>query len=501
MPGLLNKLTQSALRHRALIKRLTPKSLHHLAGTMARSFIQAAESADQQGQDLGNSQAKLCLPVPLRPPSAWKKNFVVHVNDGLSSGGSERQIVNTLRGLTSRTSLTGKLLCWRLGETEDLGFYTRDLDEAGLAYANVSETITDLSESERADLSGWLDTSLSWVPKDVRDKILRLTNDLVRERPEIVHGWQDETALVTGFAGLLAGVPRIVIATRNVNPSGFGYYRPFMDEAYRALAARSETIFVNNSAVGARDYEAWAGLAPDRFQVLHNGINDGSIDPISDIERKAAQYLLGMTHSDMKHSDGDVASTGRSNVVGTIMRFNQEKRPLLWIQTAKRIAEQLPGTRFLMAGEGPMLTQARTECKRLGLEQIISLPGVVRPAQIALEAMDVFLLTSQFEGLPNVTLEAGLAGLPIVTTDAGGARETILDGQTGLLIAQDDGDEDHLSQELADAVSAILTDPAWPQRTRTLAPEFVKDNFGMEHMLQQTLALYGLEQSLSQSSR
>lgn len=493
MSGLLNKLTQSALRHRALIRRLTPKSLHHLAGTVARSFIQATESADRQAQDRGDSQAELNLPAPLRPPGTWKKNFVVHVNDGLSSGGSERQIVNTLRGLTSKTSLTGKLLCWRLGETEDLGFYTRDLNEAGLAFANVSETLSDLSDSERTDLSGWLDASLSWIPEDVRSKILRLTNDLVRERPEIVHGWQDETALVTGFAGLLAGVPRIVVATRNVNPSGFGYYRPFMDEAYRALATRSEISFVNNSAVGARDYEAWAGLAPDRFQVLHNGMNVDSIDPVSDIERKAAQYLLGMTRVDVKHSDEDVASTGRSNVVGTIMRFNQEKRPLLWIQTAKRIAEQHPGTRFLMAGEGPMLTQARNECKRLGLEQIIFLPGAVRPVQIALEAMDVFLLTSQFEGLPNVTLEAGLAGLPIVTTDAGGARETILDGQTGLLIEQKNGDEHHLSQELADAVSAILADPAWPQRARTLAPEFVKDNFGMEHMLQQTLSLYGLE--------
>jgi len=474
VPRLLNRLSQAALRHRATIRRILPKGLHHLAGTLARGLIRAVEAA-RSGAAAGADG--LTFPEPLRPPEFFRPHCVAMVNDGLSSGGSERQIVNTLTGLQARAGFDAQLLCWRLGETPDLSFYAADLERAGIPFRNVCDKPDFFPHSDIAGAKLWLDEALDWAPQDVRDKILRLTADLVALRPGIVHGWQDETALVTGFAGLLAGVPHILVAARNVNPSGFGYYRPFMGPAYAALAACPRIVFVNNSAAGARDYERWAGLPPGRFAVLRNGVEQTGAGAPSPAERRRARSQLELPEA--------------AEIIGTVMRFNQEKRPLLWLQTARKCLARRPQAHFLMAGDGPMRAKLQSEAKRLGIADRLHLPGPVRPVETALHAMDLFLLTSRFEGLPNVTLEAGLAGLPVVTTDAGGARETIRIGETGLVVEADGLDENQLAEALGDAVCTVLEDPAWTDRARRLGPAFVSDTFGMRRMIDETIALYG----------
>jgi len=484
---LLTQISQVALRHRARVRRWIPKRLHHVVGTFARRFIQSVEASGTDPDKHAFGDAGLAFPEPLRPVEHFRRDAVLLVNDALASGGSERQIVNTLLGLQARGGIEAGLLCWRLGETPELDFYVPDLAGAGIAFANVSEEPSSLTEAERERVSSWLDDTLGWVPRDIRDKILRLTGDLVRLRPAIVHGWQDENALVAAFAGLLAGVPRIVVATRNVNPSGFGYHRPFMRSAYQVLARHVEIVFVNNSAVGARDYEAWIGLAEDRFSVLYNGVevrSSGAPDPR---QRAEARVSLGLPPE------------GR--VIGTLIRLNREKRPLLWLAVAERCLRRHRDLRFLMAGDGPMRDTILTEAEKLGIADRLLVPGAVSPAERALHAMDVFLLTSEQEGLPNVTLEAGAAGIPVVTTDAGGARETIRIGETGLLVGGNDRAETDLVADLSDAVCSILEDPQWPERVHRMGPEFVKNNFGVERMLDETLSFYSDDAVSSQRDR
>lgn len=484
MSRLLNQISQAALRHRARIRRWMPKRLHHVVGTLARGLIQAAEAP---GSGIALEESGLEFPDPLRPPHAFRKGTTLLVNDALASGGSERQVVNTLVGLTARGGVETRLLCWRLGETLELDFYAADLQRAGIAFANVSETPSCLSQADRERVTNWLDGTLDWVPQDIRDKILRLTGDIIAHRPALVHGWQDENALVTAFAGLLAGVPRIVVATRNVNPSGFGYHRPFMRAAYQVLARHPEIVFVNNSAVGARDYEAWIGLVEGRFSVLYNGVEVESTGPPSPQQRTEARASLGFPQE------------GR--IIGTLIRLNREKRPLLWLAVADRCLQRHPDLRFLVAGDGPMRDTILSEAVKLGIGDRLLVPGAVRPAQRALHAMDVFLLTSEQEGLPNVTLEAGAAGVPVVTTDAGGARETIRVGETGVLIAGTNRTEADLVAELSDAVCSILEDPQWPERVRRQGPEFVRDNFGVERMIDETLTHYFDDAVLSHNER
>ena len=136
--------------------------------------------------------------------------------------------------------------------------------------------------------------SLAWAPKDFVADVLRFAGEFAAQRPRVVHGWQDGVGLAAGFAALAVGVPRIVVAGRNVRPANFSYYRPYMRTAYWLLAAEPRVILCNNSAAGASDYAAWLGMDPMRIRVVRNGIDEGRVRRIQGAEVKAFRHALGV---------------------------------------------------------------------------------------------------------------------------------------------------------------------------------------------------------------
>src|SRR5262249_17997893 len=163
---------------------------------------------------------------------------------------------------------------------------------------------------------------------------------------------------------------------------------------------------------------------------------------------------------------GKLSIPTNATVIGSIFRFYPEKRPLLWIETAARVSAQRSDCHFVIFGEGPLQSKAVALAKQRGLSERLHCAGNIADSAIGLSLRDVFLLTSAFEGTPNVVLEASLLGVPVVTTDAGGAREAVAEGVTGRVSAAADPDE------LARHVVAILDDAGWRARVKTEGPAF-----------------------------
>src|SRR5262245_41404867 len=122
-------------------------------------------------------------------------------------------------------------------------------------------------------------------------------------------------------------------------------------------------------------------------------------------------------------------------VIGSIFRFYAEKRPKLWIEAAARIAALRSDCHFVVFGSGPLTHEVRAIARSHRFADRLHLPGTIEKAALGLAIMDLFLLTSELEGTPNVVLEASLMGVPVVATDAGGSRETIEEGVTGCIVA------------------------------------------------------------------
>jgi glycosyltransferase involved in cell wall biosynthesis len=473
---LLRVLAESGPR----VKRALPSSLHDIAGRAGRAVVRWLErrSTPRARPDWHRVE------TPAAADLQQHDRPIVLVTRGLRGGGAERQLVNLLHGLSQRADAPPAVLL-DLQPKDEAPFLARKLADANVPVRRVppeTAALAQLAGLCGTDEAARLSASLSWAPPDLRNDILRLVPELLRLRPAVVHGWQDTSGPAAAVAGLAAGVPRVAISTRNLNPTHFGYFRPYMPAVYRRLAAEPGMILTNNSDAGARDYERWLGLHAGRFQVVRNGIDAVELQPPDDAEKAALKARLGLPPG--------------ARLVGGMFRLQAEKRPLLWLRAARLVLERRPEAWFAIFGSGPMLGRMRRLAARLGLRHRLVLAGETAEPFAALSLFDVCLLTSRQEGTPNVMLEASLAGVPVVATDVGGTAETVLPGITGLLVADTHGSgskaaDEVLALRIADAVVEALDSESLRRSAAREGPRFVHSVYGLERMIRGTLALYG----------
>ena len=128
--------------------------------------------------------------------------------------------------------------------------------------------------------------------------------------------------------------------------------------------------------------------------------------------------------------------------------------------------------------------QAKNQANRLGIEKYINFTGSRTNINDYLYSSDIYVSPSLGEGLPLTLLEAGQAGLPVVATDVTGNNEVIRDGQSGLLVPPSN------PEKLAQAIVNLYQQPLTAKRYASALQNEVREKFGLQHMLDQTLELY-----------
>jgi glycosyltransferase involved in cell wall biosynthesis len=170
----------------------------------------------------------------------------------------------------------------------------------------------------------------------------------------------------------------------------------------------------------------------------------GSPLPASDSGRFRAECGVGSEHL----------------LVGTVAPLKPQKAPQDFVAVAARVCARVPAARFVWVGDGELRPGVEAAIRRAGLEGRIRLAGWRRDIPDVMRAMDVFLLTSHWEGLPQVLLQARANCVPIVATRAGGSAEAFVEGKHGWLC--DPGD----IEALAAQVIRLLMDSAERERMR-----------------------------------
>ncbi len=406
---------------------------------------------------------------PVLKATAFDPGLVVMMIGTLGPGGSERQLVETALGLKRSGIERIAVVCSHL-EHDWQRFHLNTLQEAGVEVTPLvdSTVSTDFLDAEVAARFGWAFDRLPFGMADVR----RYGLELVRRRPALVHLWLDEVNCKAGLAAGCVGVPHIVLSARSMAPYHFALYHAYMRQAYRTVMARVGVRLLNNSAAGAADYGRWLGVPGASIQVIHNGFDFDAMPAWAQRAERRAAFRTGQPVPQA------------APLVGGILRFSEEKRPDLWIETALLLAERDPSLHCVLIGDGPMLKPLKQRVEDAGLAARIHLPGHQRDVDSALAAMDVFLLTSRMEGLPNVLVEAQALGVPVVSTDAGGARETFVPGQSGTLVAGAN------ARALADAIGDLLADATRRAAWGRHGEEQVRARFSSARMVEQTRTLY-----------
>ena len=246
-----------------------------------------------------------------------------------------------------------------------------------------------------------------------------------RLKPRAVFAQLDSVNLIAGTAGLLTGVPQIVLSFRNYNPSRFSYLSNDWFQPLYALLARSPSIMMTGNSQAANvDYARWIGVNESRVTLVPNAIDSAAL----------ARQALG-SEEELRRQLGVTEATP---VVLGVFRLSEEKRPLLFVEAFAAIHAQLPQARAFVAGVGPFEDAMRQRIAELKLQSKLALLGRRDDVPQLMRVSSLLLLTSSFEGMPNVVMEAQALGLPVVAPNLGGVPDCMVDGQTGYLVDRDD---------------------------------------------------------------
>ena len=402
-------------------------------------------------------------------------SFIVH---SVGIGGAERQVINTIKGFERHVSPLPKmdLYCSSWHDREDKNSYRRFIDESKVELRKIVASPEEMSLSEEELISRFGTECVESIPKNIRKEILGLYIQFKQKSPQVVHAWHDRLNIVAGVAAVLAEVPRIVLSTRSVSKHDFEGISPFKRPrwykvAYKILLSRPQVQIYHVSEAASESYDSWLNLDDRQKLVLYNSTDYETMRTSASIQSFNQERL------------GNVIPEG-SSIVGGVMRFSSEKRPLLFIDAASKVIEKDPSVHFVMLGDGPMMDQCRRSVRRLKIEENIHFIGRSHQVFLWLERFDLLMLTSEFEGLPNVLIECQGFGVPVVSTDAGGAKETFIEGETGFLV------EDDNPESLAKVLLKALSDKDWLKQASTRAREYARTKFSIESATSKFVDLY-----------
>lgn len=212
-------------------------------------------------------------------------------------------------------------------------------------------------------------------------------------------------------------------------------------EFYRRLDLRLMKHFDHLIAVShaTKAEMVAAGVPADSISVIHNGIDTEAWAPAR--ATRDLREELGLQQA--------------FPVVGYVGRIMPEKDLETWLRATALVADKYPRARFVLVGEGRDGTTQQELQKlatTLGIADRVIFPGYREDLVPVYATFDLFMLSSLREGLPNSILEAMALGLPVITTDVAGAKELVVDGQTGFVRPQRD------VQGLAQALLAVADD-------------------------------------------
>lgn len=188
------------------------------------------------------------------------------------------------------------------------------------------------------------------------------------------------------------------------------------------------------------------------------------------LDRGAVRASLGVP-------DGSLAM-----VFGSRLEAQKDVPTLL--EAFARLTDRLPELHLVIAGQGTLRGELEARAQALGLGSRVTFAGVRLDLPDVLRAADLFVLSSTWEGLPMVILEALAAGCPIVSTAVGGVPSAVVDGETGLLVPPSD------PAALAAGIERFVRDPALRRRVAAAGKAVFAARFSAAAMARRYEALY-----------
>ena len=313
----------------------------------------------------------------------------------------------------------------------------RELEEAGIG-------VLALGRRSTLDLLAW-----------------RPLVSLLRDGVDVVHTHMFGSNVWGTVLGRLSGVP-VVVAHEHTWSFQGRPVRRFLD---RELVARWADVFVAVSGEDRRKMIEVEGVDPAKIRLIPNGIPSPANGAGADVRTE-----LGIEPG--------------APVLGVVCELRAQKALEVLFEAAALLLVEFPTLTVLVAGDGPERARLEEGARRLGVADTVLFLGIRRDVPAVLAAVDVAVLSSDYEGSPLSVMEYMAAAKPVVSTRVGGVPELVAEDVHGLLVEPRD------PEALAEAVARLLRDPALARRLGAEGRRRQQREFSLEAMVGRIEDLY-----------
>jgi glycosyltransferase involved in cell wall biosynthesis len=262
---------------------------------------------------------------------------------------------------------------------------------------------------------------------------------------------------VASLAGKLSGVSRIIYRRGSAIPIRNSLINRYLFRRVltRIMANSRETkrtILANNPAL----------VPEDKIKVIYNGVH------------------LNRYHQDIKPLY--VAQPGEI-VLGSAGRLSEEKGHFHLIEIMHLLKDNSKRFKLLIAGEGRLLQQLQRRSRKLGVEERVEFLGFVDEMPAFFRSLDIFLLSSHYEGFGYVLAEAMASRIPVVAFDIKSSSEIVVQGETGFITERNN------PQEMAKRIQELVEDSSLREKMGSAGRKRVEELFSFEKTQAEILEL------------
>jgi glycosyltransferase involved in cell wall biosynthesis len=259
---------------------------------------------------------------------------------------------------------------------------------------------------------------------------------------------------IIGALATLFYIPKIFISWEVIT----GQLKWYQKLAYKTLSFRFDMVAAVSNSIH-HFIKKERGQNPEKITTIYYGVDLTKYSPVQKPPNKEI-------------------------VFGTVARLVFQKGHTYLLDAIKSTNEKFPNARWKFVGGGYMENELKEKTTQLGLLDVVEFLGNSENIPEQLQAFDVFVLPSLWEGFPNVLLEAMASGLPVIATSVEGTVELVVDATTGLLVPKKDPTSLYLAME------KILYNPNLIMEFGNEGRKRVEENFSVEKQVNEFEELY-----------
>lgn len=333
---------------------------------------------------------------------------VLHIITRLANGGADENTLYTINGLEPSKYDIDLMI----GEENDPVMMNNLKLRNGIQLIKINGLVRDIS------------------PINDIKALFNIYKVIKKNQYDIVHTHIAKAGVLGRLAAKIAGVPYIVHGIHGITfPKTINPFLRFLFKSIEKFCGRFTDVFIPvgedikqkylNAGIGKPEqyYTIYSGMELDRFYKAGNY----SKDKINKIKNE-----LGITEDEI--------------VVGNVSKIQKRKGYKYYLEVANKLVKQYKNVKFLIVGSGPHEHEIKRQTKEMKLNENVIFTGYRTDVENMFAIFDIKVLTSLWEGLPRVLVQAAAVGKPIVSFDVDGVWEIVENGKNGFIVPMKDID-------------------------------------------------------------